>query len=226
MNTISEKKGFTLLELLIVVAIIAALSAILIIVINPAETLAQSRDSQRIADLSTMKTAMGFYLTSLSSPYIGATSSNLGCIDSAVTANRKIWLSVPLTTPVTDATPPATTWTAATSTWVQSATLATAAAIDGTGWIPVNFGALTGGSPISNLPIDPTNTVTAAGVTSTDYMYRYACKGTPISYEIDANLESIQYTSTDNKETKDGGNNTLLLEVGTDLSILPSTSDF
>ena len=47
-------KGFTLLELLIVIAIIAVLSVILVLVLNPAETLKKSRDTQRMSDLSTL----------------------------------------------------------------------------------------------------------------------------------------------------------------------------
>ena len=42
-----SRKGFTLLELLIVIAIIAILSVVLVIVLNPAETLRKSRDAQR-----------------------------------------------------------------------------------------------------------------------------------------------------------------------------------
>ena len=66
------EKGFTLLELLIVVGIIAILSVALILVLNPAETLKKSRDAQRISDLATMKTALGLYVTSTTTPYLGA----------------------------------------------------------------------------------------------------------------------------------------------------------
>ncbi|MFA6407197.1 MAG: prepilin-type N-terminal cleavage/methylation domain-containing protein [Candidatus Paceibacterota bacterium] len=229
MNIVREKKGFTLLELLIVIAIIAALSTILVIVINPAETLAQSRDAQRLSDLSSLKSALSLYLSTVQSPQLDgiAGTRNDACIDGTF-ANRRIWLSVPTSaTTVSDNTPPITIWQAASAAWQQPTTIGSSTPINGTGWIPVNFGALTGGSPISNLPLDPTNTVTTAGtVTNADYMYRYACKGTPISFEIDAALESIQYKTTDDKRAKDGGDNASLFEVGTDLSILPGTNDF
>ncbi|MCK5085475.1 prepilin-type N-terminal cleavage/methylation domain-containing protein, partial [Candidatus Parcubacteria bacterium] len=52
-------EGFTLLELLIVIAILAILSAVLILILNPAETMKKSRDTQRMSDLATMKTAIG-----------------------------------------------------------------------------------------------------------------------------------------------------------------------
>ena len=67
------KKGFTLLELLIVIGILAILSTTMLLVINPAEMLRKARDSQRISDLNTLKTAIGFYLLNVSSPSIGFT---------------------------------------------------------------------------------------------------------------------------------------------------------
>jgi len=44
------KKGFTLLELLIVIGILAILSTTVVLVINPAELLKKARDSQRISE--------------------------------------------------------------------------------------------------------------------------------------------------------------------------------
>jgi len=70
-NHINRNRGFTLLELLIVIAIIAILSVALIIVINPAETLKKSRDANRISDLNALKTALGIYMTSTTTPNLG-----------------------------------------------------------------------------------------------------------------------------------------------------------
>src|SRR5680860_471628 len=66
------KKGFTLLELLIVIGILAILSTTVILVINPAELLKKARDSQRISDLSTVKTAIAYYITEAADPSIGS----------------------------------------------------------------------------------------------------------------------------------------------------------
>ena len=44
-------RGFTLLELLIVVGIIAILSTAVVLVINPLELLRQARDTNRLNDL-------------------------------------------------------------------------------------------------------------------------------------------------------------------------------
>ncbi len=216
----NKDTGFTLLELLIVIAVIAVLSVALVIILNPTETLKKSRDAQRISDLSTIKTAMGIYLTSAATPTLGNSSSNATCKTTPSTAwgsagAYKIWYSLASASAITD-----TTLDASTSV-TPAFQVATPALASGSGWIPVNFDSLTGGSPISNLPVDPVNTIASlSAVVSTDLVYRYACSVTPLAFEIDAQLESTAYTSTDNKLTSDGGNSTAYYETGTNLSIL------
>jgi len=229
MNRKNRKSGFTLLELLIVIAIIAILAVALIVVLNPAETLKKSRDVQRISDMNTLKTALGLYTTSVSPVYLGGAASNASCQVGATWVGEEgtglIYYSLDATTGnITDTTLDATTFTSTGN--AQAATVAANGLTDGTGWLPVNFDAIGGGSPISNLPIDPTNTVTVlTAVANTDLVYRYACNSA-LTYEIDAPLESTAYTSTDNKMAKDGGNNTSYYEVGTSLKILGTGTDF
>ena len=233
----SAASGFTLLELLIVIAIIAVLAVILIIVINPAETLRKTRDAQRISDTSTLKTSVGIFTTSTTTVYLAGASSNAGCKTGAgggtYGAGSKVYYSLPsdgVGGAITDTTldggvnPP------------LSAQVATASLnlTDSTGWLPIAFNSLTSGSPISNLPVDPVNQVNAiaggsdtlGSISNKSLMYRYACNSTSLTYEIDAVLESTEYTSgTNNKLVADGGNNSNYYEAGTNLLVLGAGTD-
>jgi prepilin-type N-terminal cleavage/methylation domain-containing protein len=52
------KKGFTLIELLIVIAIIGILAAIVLVAVDPAKRLAQSRDARRAAEVNSILNAI------------------------------------------------------------------------------------------------------------------------------------------------------------------------
>ena len=55
----NKKKGFTLIEFLVVIAIIAILAVVVVLTLNPAELLRQARDSNRVSDFATFKSAIG-----------------------------------------------------------------------------------------------------------------------------------------------------------------------
>lgn len=232
-----HEKGFTLLELLIVIAIVAILSIALVFMLNPAETLKKARDAQRISDLKTVKTALGIMLTASSTPKLDSTTGVICTTDTAGTAQgtSRIAYSASSTAPITATVGGSDTIGA--GAFVSpgyTVSAANSGKVDGTGWIPVNLKALTGGTPISSFPIDPINTVSGTAA-STDLVYRYACQNaTPTAspskpayiFEIDAVLESNAYKVEDNKMAKDGGDNDSYFESGNSLNILPTTTTF
>ena len=86
-----NSKSFTLIELLVVIAILAVLMSVVVITINPAEMLKKTRDSKRVSDLDSLRTALNFYLTDAnnfpsnvcdnSSIYVSLPSNNTNCSD-------------------------------------------------------------------------------------------------------------------------------------------------
>ena len=104
----SNKRGFTLLEVLLVVAIIAILAGIVILAINPNKQLGDTRNSQRRSDVNTILSATYQYLienstTSLGLPTTGIeicrtqADSCVGFLDlSQLTENEKYLTSFPI----------------------------------------------------------------------------------------------------------------------------------
>jgi len=185
----SVQKGFTLIELLIVIAILAILATVVLLVINPVQMFAQARDSQRINDLGTLSHATALYLTTVTSPDLDGTGGfACGTHFGATIAGASESFD-----------------TAALSLYG-----AFESTVNGLGWIPVNYNAISGGSPISGLPVDPINT-TASG-----FYYTYACDNTNKWFEFNATMESVRYANggSDSVESTDGGPNDDVYEVG------------
>jgi prepilin-type N-terminal cleavage/methylation domain-containing protein len=188
MNT--QKKGFTLIELLIVIGILAVLATVVVLVLNPAQLFAQARDSRRVEDLNNVRSAINFYLTTVTSPDMAAVGN---CTDES---SSNYWGTV----------------SGATENFSDTVTQASSSAmtVAGDGWVPVDFTDISGGSPLAVLPSDPLNPDTAA------QSYTYTCNNTAKTFELNAQMESTRYASsgTDDVESTDGGDQVSVYEVG------------
>jgi type IV pilus assembly protein PilA len=58
-NHVRLNQGFTLMELLVVIGIVAILASIVVVAINPSRQFAQSRNTQRESNVSTILNAIG-----------------------------------------------------------------------------------------------------------------------------------------------------------------------
>jgi len=76
-----NKKAFTLVELLVVIAILAVLTSAVVLVLNPAELIRQSRDSARVSDLQTVQRALRLWLAT----YENAAYQSFGGFSTATT---------------------------------------------------------------------------------------------------------------------------------------------
>jgi len=187
--------SFTLIELLIVIAILAVLMSVIIITINPSEMLKRTRDTRRISDLKTLNNAIQYFQSSLPDASLGSLNTVYVSIpDTSATCANLGLPSLP-------------------SGWsYKCSTPDNYRKVDGTGWIPINFKQLDIGAPISALPIDPLNQ------TSTGNYYTYVVGG---SWEFTTRFESDKYILENT--AKDGGVDPALYEIGSDLTLAPFT---
>ncbi|MBI3589346.1 MAG: type II secretion system protein [Candidatus Liptonbacteria bacterium] len=58
-NKVNKRKGFTLIEILVVIGIIAVLAGVVLVAINPSRQFAQARNSQRESNVTTILDAIG-----------------------------------------------------------------------------------------------------------------------------------------------------------------------
>ena len=125
-------KGFTLIELLIVIAILAILATTVVTVLNPAQMLAEARDSQRMSDLNIIRKAVALFFTTATD----TSSFAAGPRCTATTTCPFSSCTVPLPGDVKK--------------------------VDASGWVVANLTKSSGGSPLAVLPIDPVNAVASS----------------------------------------------------------------
>ena len=195
MHSNRKENGFTLIELLVVIAIIAILAVVVVLTLNPTELLRQARDSQRVSDLGTLKSAVSLYLVDTGIPNLASTSAGYaGCYLSTVSAKGTSTCGIFQKT-------------------YASGTISTTATLyrnnNALGWLPVNFSQITYGSPLSALPVDPTN--------NASYYYAYVATTTGGYYfQINTLMESKKYNAsgTNDVVSTDGGHNNQVFESG------------
>ncbi|OGM93878.1 hypothetical protein A2524_04085 [Candidatus Wolfebacteria bacterium RIFOXYD12_FULL_48_21] len=197
-------KGFTLLELLITIGILAVLATTAVLVINPVEYLRQSRDTRRIGDLDAISKAIDLY--TINKPAI----AELGTVSI-------VYISLP----DTSSTCGSHSLPLLPSPWqYRCATTANLQKVDGTGWLPINFSSVSGGAPLATLPIDPVN-----GAANLQY---YAFTASGRKYEVFSVIESENnfLGGPNDKISSDGGDDFTRYEVGSDLTIAPWSFEF
>lgn len=182
-------KGFTLVELLIVIGILSILTSMVVIVLNPDQLIKQSRDSKRFVDLQILNKAF-----SMNQSVGGVTLATSGVIYVSIPSSSSTCAGENL--------PVIPGWT------YHCVDLAHYRNIDGTGWIPVDFTQVQSslGALFASLPIDPVNT------TVNGLYYTYVVG----SWALSAGIESEKYQAQANA---DGGYSPNRYEVGNDMSL-------
>ena len=192
--------SFTLLELLIVIAILAILASVTFIALNPAEQLKKARDSRRLADLKSLHNALSIYESQSTNAYFGTSTW--------------VYLSLP------DANANCSSYSLPTIPSGYSYACVTEQSLrktDGSGWVPTNLSSIAIGSPVSALPVDPQNTAS--------YYYAYIPGG---SWELTTKMEAQQNILAGSKDmvSSDGGDEPTRFEIGSNIFLSPWNLEF
>ncbi len=230
----APRRGFTLIELVIVIGLIALLAATIVLVLDPAAIFREGRDIRRIADLGKMNAAVGLaFATSGSKPPVGVcVPASPASPPSGPTPSGDPQGSPPLppgaSPPPFNPPPPIyPAWCYQHAPYPESrcedryavpvsATSTASRKIDGTGWVPIDMTEAIGGTLLSAWPVDPGED----GV----HFYSFICRTTSASeivWEFSGHMESVRYASSGESdvESTDGGNRPGLFETGTDVGL-------
>ena len=203
-NKAGLRRGFTLIELIIVIGIIGILATITVLALNPSETQRQARDAVRLAELRLINIGLSIYATDNDNPFLGNPMT--------------VYLSLP------DDQSDCGTYLAdlpelptSTGSWGYSCVSEdNLRSIDGTGWLPIDFSSIKS-SPFSSLPIDSINDA------GRGLYYSYIYDSVSGTWELNAKMESEAFMVSGNKdaESTDGGDTAVLYESGSALDLIP-----
>ena len=195
-----RSKGFTLVEIIIAVLILAFLTVLVVVLLDPADFFPGARDTRRISDLQSIDSTISMYKTEVGGSlrtggtpygvYISLPDSNNNCSS---------YSALPLLTP------PQKYMCADQNNFKK---------VDGNGWIPIDFTKIPG-NILTRLPIDPTNE------SDSGKYYTFVTDGK--KWELTSVLESDKNKGASNVGGKDGGQNDNILEIGSNLTLTPST---
>jgi len=119
-----NSQSFTLIEMLITIAIIAVLMTVTVVAINPNEMTKKARDTQRLTDMSNLQMIMEL-------------ARSEGMLNSSYCDGTKIYASLPSETLLSNSNlPSGVSWAQVSRDNIRNA--------DGTGWLPFNFKNLVG----------------------------------------------------------------------------------
>lgn len=199
----TSSKGFTLVELVVTIAVLAIIIAIVVTAINPAEQVARARDAKRIADLSAMSTAWNLYLSQsvASIPDLSGHVSYTCKGEQGSSDTYFIGRAQSTSTP----------------TGFDRVGTSTSQTVGASGWAPARLDLGAGGANMTFLPVDPLSVETTE-----EFWYAYACDQSTKKYEFTARLESAFFNIELKSISRDGGNSSTTYETGTDLSLIPS----
>ncbi len=225
------KRGFTLIEVLVVIAIVAVLSVTVVLTLNPQELLRQARDARRLADIEAINKTIAVYETEIAhgvnmekgfSIFGAAEAQAAGKNSPIIGTSTAVYVSLPSASANC-----ATHDLPQLATGYQYACVSPEKvnSIDGGGWLPLDMRTITGATVFTVLPIDPINTAESG------LYYSFQSQGG--TWVVSAAMESKKYRTqtvqplnAPNSYRYERGNNLELAKLSTTVATTStSTSD-
>lgn len=203
------KKGFTYIELLVVLGVLSLLLGIFISVLKAKPYFTKARDLQRLKDLYSLNAILTFYFQNATSVDPDGPYLSLRGIEEATPT---IFVSIP----IESFQFPATYTTNSKTYYYYQSNKADYQKLNGYGWIPINFLEVSF-SALPTLPVDPINEA------SSSLYYLYSFRRIPFGYEVEGAFETSEFKKggKNDKVSTDGGDDNNRFELGTDLSLIP-----